>query len=173
MRARSVSVLRWCGQASTRGLGPVAKPVARVLAKISATQGRLVAVGAGCLVACKVLQQQAVADMLSQVILVNPELPGSNYLAKLWESKSINISTSDVVALVDNGTQMPKVSKPTVPIFVHGGGEGGMFYEPANPSWVTGADTRADLNAVFEDVPVSPLEIIVRMAIETVFLDAS
>ena len=41
---------------------------------------------------------------------------------------------------------------PNVPVFVHGGGEGGINYDATQPAWVTGAACRADLNSVFDDV---------------------
>jgi hypothetical protein len=93
-------------ESSARTLGPVSKPIARVLQKLNGAEARLVACGAGCLLACKLLQQQTVAERIAQVVLVLPELPGG--VNRSWAREDIE--------------------PPTVPLYVHGGGEGGVQY---------------------------------------------
>ena len=126
-------------ESAQHGLGPAAKPLARIVSKIAGDGSRLVACGPAALLACKMMsaptpsryasthapklrplarrQQPTVAERVSQLILIRPELPGG--VVQTW------LHASD---------------KPcSTPVLVFGGGEGGLQYDAQRDGWVTGA----------------------------------
>eukprot|EP00164_Ancoracysta_twista_P004678 GFYU01006325.1.p1 GENE.GFYU01006325.1~~GFYU01006325.1.p1 ORF type:complete len:1114 (-),score=393.89 GFYU01006325.1:86-2995(-) len=86
-------------------MGPVSKPVVRILNKMYVNSCTLYAQEGGAIILCRVLEQQSIAERISAAILYNPDLQ-SRFVRKL---KPFNASVP-IQCFVTESTSMEEVS---------------------------------------------------------------